>query len=183
MKVVLFLFAAVFITLCAALICPARIKGYARVKLRYGEARADIRLLGMVKITAEALVIWLPLEADIRINGRRIRQKRKERGGILPSLWEAASIKRLYITGELGVAGDGARTVIIAGIMRELGLAACALSGAGDICADISPVLERDAFCINLEGIAQIIPAQIIFAEARRRAKTKREERCQDAPC
>lgn len=85
--------------------------------------------------------------------------------------------------GEFGMAGDGAKTVIIAGIMRELGLTACALSGAGDICVDIRPALERNAFCINLEGIAQIIPAQIIFAEAKRRGKTKREEKYQNAPC
>lgn len=102
---------------------------------------------------------------------------------MLPSVRKGIIIRRLYITGEFGMAGDGAKTVIIAGIMRELGLTACALSGAGDICADIRPALERNAFCINLEGIAQIIPAQIIFAEAKRRGKTKWEEKYQNAPC
>ena len=161
MKVVLFLFAAILIMLCAALVCPVEINARARVKPRFGE-----------------------VQADIRINGRRIKLKRQRRGGsILPSIRKGIIIRRLYIMGEFGMAGDGAKTVIIAGIMRELGLTACALSGAGDICADIRPALERNAFCINLEGIAQIIPAQIIFAEAKRRGKTKREEKYQNAPC
>ena len=170
MKIVLFLFAAILIMLCAALVCPVEINARARVKPRFGEVQADICVLGTIRIKADALAVWLPLEADIRINGRRIKLKRQRRGGSI-------------LTGEFGMAGDGAKTVIIAGIMRELGLTACALSGAGDICADIRPALERNAFCINLEGIAQIIPAQIIFAEAKRRGKTKREEKYQNAPC
>ena len=182
MKVVLFLFAAILIMLCAALVCPVEINARARVKPRFGEVQADICVLGRIK--ADALAVWLPLEADIRINGRRIKLKRQRRGdSILPSIRKGIIIRRLYIMGEFGMAGDGAKTVIIAGIMRELGLTACALSGAGDICADIRPALERNAFCINLEGIAQIIPAQIIFAEAKRRGKTKREEKYQNAPC
>lgn len=184
MKVVLFLFAAVLITLCAALVYPVEINAGARVKPRFAEVRADVCVLGMIRITADALAVWLPFEVDIRINGRRIKLKQKRRGGsILPSVWKGTAVKRLYITGEFGMACDGAKTVIIAGIMREIGLAACMLSGAGDICADIRPALERNAFCINLEGIAQIIPAQIIFAEAKRRGKTKREEKYQNAPC
>lgn len=184
MKVVLFLFAAFLIMLCAALVCPVEINARARVKPRFGEVQADICVLGTIRIKADALAVWLPLEADIRINGRRIKLKRQRRGGsILPSIRKGIIIRRLYIMGEFGMAGDGAKTVIIAGIMRELGLTACALSGAGDICADIRPALERNAFCINLEGIAQIIPAQIIFAEAKRRGKTKREEKYQNAPC
>ena len=179
MKVVLFLFAAILIMLCAALVCPVEINARARVKPRFGEVQADICVLGTIKIKADALAVWLPLEADIRI-----KLKRQRRGGsILPSIRKGIIIRRLYIMGEFGMAGDGAKTVIIAGIMRELGLTACALSGAGDICADIRPALERNAFCINLEGIAQIIPAQIIFAEAKRRGKTKREEKYQNAPC
>ena len=186
MKVVLFLFAAILIMLCAALVCPVEINARARVKPRFGEVQADICVLGTIRIKADALAVWLPLEADIRINGRRIKLKRQRRGGsILPSIRKGIIMRRLYmyIMGEFGMAGDGAKTVIIAGIMRELGLTACALSGAGDICADIRPALERNAFCINLEGIAQIIPAQIIFAEAKRRGKTKREEKYQNAPC
>ena len=186
MKVVLFLFAAILIMLCAALICPVEINARARVKPRFGEVQADICVLGTIRIKADALAVWLPLEADIRINGRRIKLKRQRRGGsILPSIRKGIIIRRLYIMGEFGMAGDGAKTVIIAGIMRELGRYAQgqALSGAGDICADIRPALERNAFCINLEGIAQIIPAQIIFAEAKRRGKTKREEKYQNAPC
>ena len=180
MKVVLFLFAAILIMLCAALVCPVEINARARVKPRFGEVQADICVLGTIRIKA----VWLPLEADIRINGRRIKLKRQRRGGsILPSIRKGIIIRRLYIMGEFGMAGDGAKTVIIAGIMRELGLTACALSGARDICVDIRPALERNAFCINLEGIAQIIPAQIIFAEAKRRGKTKREEKYQNAPC
>ena len=180
MKVVLFLFAAILIMLCAALVCPVEINARARVKPRFGEVQADICVLGTIRIKADALAV----EADIRINGRRIKLKRQRRGGsILPSIRKGIIIRRLYIMGEFGMAGDGAKTVIIAGIMRELGLTACALSGAGDICADIRPALERNAFCINLEGIAQIIPAQIIFAEAKRRGKTKREEKYQNAPC
>ena len=179
MKVVLFLFAAILIMLCAALVCPVEINARARVKPRFGEVQADICVLGTIRIKADALAVWLPLEADIRINGRRIKLKRQRRGGsILQSIRKGIIIRRLYIMGEFGMAGDGAKTV-----MRELGLTACALSGAGDICADIRPALERNAFCINLEGIAQIIPAQIIFAEAKRRGKTKREEKYQNAPC
>lgn len=184
MKVVLFLFAAIFIMLCAVLVCPVEINARGRAKPRFGEVQADICVLGTIRIKVDALAVWLPLEADIRINGRRIKLKRQKRGGsILPSVKKGTVIRRLYITGEFGMAGDGARTVIIAGIMRELGLTACALSGAGDICADIRPALEQNAFCINLEGIARIIPAQIIFAEAKRRGKTKREEKYQNAPC
>lgn len=185
MKVVLFLFAAVFILLCALLACPVEVDARARVKPRFAEARADIYLLGAIKITADALAVWLPPEADIRINGRRIRLKKRQGrgGGILPSVKKGAVIRRLHITGEFGMAGDGANTVIAAGIMRELGLTACILSGAGDICADIRPALERSAFCINLEGIAQIIPAQIIFAEAKRRGKTRRKEKYRNASC
>lgn len=184
MKVVLFLFAVILIMLCAALVCPVEINARGRVKPRFGEVQVDICVFGTIRIKADALAVWLPLEADIRINGRRIKLKRQRRGGsILPSIRKGIIIRRLYIMGEFGMAGDGAKTVIIAGIMRELGLTACALSGAGDICVDIRPALERNAFCINLEGIAQIIPAQIIFAEAKRRGKTKREEKYQNAPC
>lgn len=184
MKVVLFLFAAVLIMLCAALVYPVEINARARIKPRFAEALVDICALGAIRITADALVVWLPFEADIRINGRRISIKQKRRGGgILPSVLKGAAIKRLYITGEFGMARDGAKTVMTAGIIREIGLAACMLSGAGDICADIRPAPERNAFCMNLEGIAQIIPAQIIFAEAKRRGKTKREEKYQNAPC
>ena len=184
MKVVLFLFAAILIMLCAALVCPVEINARARVKPRFGEVQADICVLGTIRIKADALAVWLPLEADIRINGRRIKLKRQRRGdSILPSMRQGIILGGGVRRGECGMAGDGAKTVIIAGIMRELGLTACALSGAGDICADIRPALERNAFCINLEGIAQIIPAQIIFAEAKRRGKTKREEKYQNAPC
>ena len=40
MKVVLFLFAAILIMLCAALVCPVEINARARVKPRFGEVQA-----------------------------------------------------------------------------------------------------------------------------------------------
>ena len=87
MKIVLFLFAAILIMLCAALVCPVEINARARVKPRFGEVQADICVLGTIRIKADALAVWLPLEADIRINGRRIKLKRQRRGGsILPSI-------------------------------------------------------------------------------------------------
>ena len=79
MKVVLFLFAAILIMLCAALVCPVEINARARVKPRFGEVQADICVLGTIRIKADALAVWLPLEADIRINGRRIKLKRQRR--------------------------------------------------------------------------------------------------------
>ena len=42
MKVVLFLFAAILIMLCAALVCPVEINARARVKPRFGEGSAHI---------------------------------------------------------------------------------------------------------------------------------------------
>lgn len=85
MKVVLFLFAAILIMLCAALVCPVEINARARVKPRFGEVQADICVLGTIRIKADALAVWLPLEADIRIK----RQKDKA---------QTAKAGRQYIT-------------------------------------------------------------------------------------
>ena len=57
MKVVLFLFAAILIMLCAALVCPVEINARARVKPRFGEVQADICVLGTIKIKADALAV------------------------------------------------------------------------------------------------------------------------------
>ena len=120
--------------LCAALM-PCGDKCQGEGKAVFWEVQADICVLGTIRIKADALAVWLPLGGGYTDKRQKDKaQTAKAGGSILPSIRKGIIIRRLYILGEFGMAGDGAKTVIIAGIMRELGLTACALSGAGDIC-------------------------------------------------
>lgn len=179
MKVALILFALLLLLL----FCPLAAELFLELRLRHLSCRIRLNILCFIYLEAEVLLTWLPLEAALYINGRRVRLK-KTRMGISPlSAWRGVRVKLMHITGDVGMANNGASTVIAAGIINELLYGLCILSCADDARCDIRPTFDRNALCINLEGIAQIIPAQIIFAEVKRQIITKREETRKNASC
>lgn len=179
MKVALVLFALPLLLL----FCPLVAELFLELRQRYFSCRIRLNILCFMHLKAEVLLTWLPLEAALYINGRRVRLK-MTRMRISPlSAWRGIRVKLMHITGDIGLASNGAGTVIAAGIINELQCGLCIFSCADDARCDIRPAFDRNVLCINLEGIAQIIPAQIIFAEVKRQIITKREETRKNASC
>lgn len=112
----------------------------------------------------EPRVLWRPGQEP----GPKKKPRTKRMALPLREIWRHVDIRRLRITGELGIKDDAFYTAMLSGLLSstlQAGLiAVCADKKNSEIVIDIAPQFSGDSLRLNLEGIAGCSPIHIISA-------------------
>ena len=75
----------------------------------------------------------------------------------------------------VGIKNDGAASVIISGVIREIFREVAVYLKPDKLSAEAKPIFDHNAFWLELEGIAKLHPVQIICAAIRRKLSKMRK--------
>lgn len=139
-------------------------------------------IFGMVKVRGEAVACWFPFA--LYVNGKpHSLPKRKQKTSLPRYIWNGTELKKLNITLAVGIKGDGAASVLLSGVLREIVRGTALLAESDELNIAAKPIFDHDTFWLELEGIAKLHPVQIICAAIRRKISKMRKGKKYDASC
>ncbi|MDL2257708.1 hypothetical protein LJC42_00930 [Eubacteriales bacterium OttesenSCG-928-K08] len=164
------------------LLWPARLKIKCDANL-FLDVRADFCagfLSGLVHYTYRVrmnilkepvLTLWRYKKNETKLLFKAGAQKEQSRETVqfpLERIWNHLRLKKLSISGEVGIKEDAFVTVMLTGAISSLlnaGLfVLCREKDQSAISINITPDFKADSFRLNLEGIASCAPIHIIIA-------------------
>ncbi len=167
------------------LLAGIRLSFYLSAGLKQARLRVEVGLLfGVIRINANVTACWFPLA--LYINGKPQPMQKKKRGRkALPMGSIMDGVRLVEVKAELGagIKDDGAKSVLLAGILREAIWEAGALLKAERLSVSARPVFTHGTFWMELEGIARIYPVQIIHGAIGRKISKMRKEKLHNASC
>lgn len=165
------------------LMTGARLRFRLCLELRRARLYVEAGLLfGAVKVSGEAVACWFPF--TLYVNGKpHSLPKRKQKTALPRYIWNGTELKELNIILAVGIKEDGAKSVILSGVLREILRGAAFLLEPKSLSVAAKPVFDHDTFWLELEGIAKLHPVQIICAAIRRKISKMRKGKKYDASC
>lgn len=170
MCIVLFLF--FILLLCAGIRLRARLS----IELRQARLWVEARLFfGAVKLRGRVTVCWFPVALYVNDKLCPLPEKNKGSNKLMNIAMKGSRLKEINVNIGVGIRNDGAKSVIIAGVLREFTRGACLLLMPDKLEVAASPIFSHGTFWMDLEGIAMFYPVQIIHAAIRQKISEMRK--------
>ena len=168
---------ALYILSASALLLMTGARIRFRLCLELQQARLYVEaglLFGVVMVKGEAVACWFPF--TLYVNGKpHSLPKRKQKTSLPRYIWNGTKIKELKMLVAVGIKNDGAASVIISGVIREIFREVAVYLKPDKLSAEAKPIFDHNAFWLELEGIAKLHPVQIICAAIRRKLSKMRK--------
>lgn len=165
------------------LLTGARIKFRLFMELRQARLNVEAGIFfGALKLKGDAVACWFPF--TLYVNGKpHSLPKRKQKTSLPQHLWKGTEFSKLNISSSVGIKDDGAASVVISGILREVLCASAQLLDPHELYVVSMPAFGQNTFWLELEGIARLHPTQIICAVIRQKISKMRKGKEHDASC